>query len=166
MGSSPAPEASRNPSAAADMGVLVALPAVLLISMTGARTAGAVSASARDGILAGIGFAVLFIAVSRSGDDAGMWPRAVRATTSFVLIDAVATPTLMRRRGRHWQRRDAITAGLADGLGERHYHVPHPAEQQLPADKLHPLLVCARAGSSSASPDRSAAACWPSSEPD
>jgi uncharacterized membrane protein len=57
-----------NPSLVATVGVLIALPAIVLISMTGGAGRGALSASARDGVLAGVGFAVLFIALSRSGD--------------------------------------------------------------------------------------------------
>jgi drug/metabolite transporter (DMT)-like permease len=106
-----------HPSAIADIGVLVALPAVVLISMTGAKTGGTVSASVRDGVLAGIGFAVLFIALSRSGDDAGLWPSAASATTSCVLIAAFATPTLMRSRCWRWPRRDVTTSMLAGLLG-------------------------------------------------
>jgi drug/metabolite transporter (DMT)-like permease len=43
-----------------------------------------------DGVLAGAGFALLFVALHRAGSAAGLWPVAMSQATSLLLIAAVA----------------------------------------------------------------------------
>lgn len=82
------------PSPVAAAGIVLALPAVWLVSRAdqGAREAGQrrFAAGVVDGLLAGVGFAVLFIALDRAGDSAGLWPVASAQVASAILLLAAA----------------------------------------------------------------------------
>ena len=73
--------------ATALIGVAAALPGIWLVS-TSRDTSGR-SGGVGQGLLAGVGFAVLFIGLERAGDSAGLWPVAVSQLTSLVLITAL-----------------------------------------------------------------------------
>jgi drug/metabolite transporter (DMT)-like permease len=68
------------PAPAALVGLGLALPAVWLTARTehedAARSGTSASSSVVDGILAGLGFAVLFIGLQRAGLGEGLWPTA------------------------------------------------------------------------------------------
>lgn len=66
------------------VGVAAALPGIWLVSTTRETTGR--SGGVREGLLAGLGFAVLFIGLERAGDSAGLWPVAISQLTSMVLI--------------------------------------------------------------------------------
>ena len=74
------------PSAPATIGLLLALPAVWLTARPdepdGAARAGA--ASIVDGVLAGLGFSVLFIGLQRAGRGVGLWPTAASQVVAAV----------------------------------------------------------------------------------
>ena len=74
------------PSAAAMVGLVLALPAVWLTSSIDAAVdasdAATTRASVVDGILAGIGFAVLFVGLQRGGRGGGLWPSAASQVVS------------------------------------------------------------------------------------
>jgi drug/metabolite transporter (DMT)-like permease len=80
------------PSAPGAVGLALALPAVWLVSSAegphpGRQTGDTRSTDARgilDGVLAGVGFAVLFIGLQRAGQGSGLWP-----TSSSQLVSAV-----------------------------------------------------------------------------
>jgi drug/metabolite transporter (DMT)-like permease len=55
------------------LGIVVAIPAIGLVSWH-PGAAGGSGSGARWGILAGLGFALLFIALDRAGTDSGAWP--------------------------------------------------------------------------------------------
>ena len=92
------------PSAAALVGVVVALGAVAVLcafAESGSEDAGAEQPSGRSrsagllaGIAAGVGFALFFICLDRTGDDAGLWPllgaRSVSTTSLAVLVVATS----------------------------------------------------------------------------
>lgn len=83
------------PSGVAVAGIVLALPAVWLVSATDRGTPGAsgqsrVAAGVVDGLLAGVGFAVLFVALDRAGDDTGLWPVAAGQVTAVVIMCAAA----------------------------------------------------------------------------
>lgn len=66
------------PAVAAMVGLVLALPAVWLTARpeeTGASATGS-SSGIMDGVLAGLGFAVLFIGLQRAGHGEGLWPTA------------------------------------------------------------------------------------------
>lgn len=68
-------------------GVLLALPAIALVASPPAGTDGPSSASGwPDGLLAGAGFALLFIGLDRAGDDAGLWPVASGQAAALLLL--------------------------------------------------------------------------------
>jgi drug/metabolite transporter (DMT)-like permease len=77
-------------STAAMLGVLFALPGVWLVSRSAAPAAGRVGAGVLDGLLAGTGFATLFIGLDLAGDQHGLWPVATSQVVSFVLLLAFA----------------------------------------------------------------------------
>lgn len=70
------------------IGVAVALPAILLLTIERGDGKGAVMKSLRTGIIAGLGFGGFFILLSRTGDDSGIWPLVAARTASvpFLLI--------------------------------------------------------------------------------
>lgn len=81
------------PSLLALAGTLVAFPAIVLVSRAVEKDADAAAAhrsGAVDGLLAGVGFGVLFVALSQIGDDAGLWPLAVAQASSAVTVALVA----------------------------------------------------------------------------
>lgn len=85
------------PSALAIGGVVLALPAVWLVSTvdstvdkaTGAGEAGS-AAGVVDGLLAGLGFGLLFLGLARGGKDAGLWPVAISMIAAALVMSAVA----------------------------------------------------------------------------
>jgi len=66
------------------VGVAAALPGIWFVS-TSRETTGR-SGGVREGLLAGLGFAVLFIGLERAGDSAGLWPVAISQLTSLALV--------------------------------------------------------------------------------
>ncbi|HZC27136.1 MAG TPA: EamA family transporter [Actinopolymorphaceae bacterium] len=69
------------------IGIAVALPGIWLVSTT--RRAPGYDGGVREGLLAGVGFAVLFIGLDRAGSGAGLWPVAVSQVTSLVLVSVL-----------------------------------------------------------------------------
>jgi uncharacterized membrane protein len=75
------------PSVPAAIGLVLAMPAVWLVSS--AAPGGDRRPNARsvvDGVLAGLGFAVLFIALQRAGRGAGLWPTATSQLASGLVM--------------------------------------------------------------------------------
>jgi len=78
------------PSLAATSGLVLSMPAVWLVSSgpSEKRRPGSEFGSVIDGVLAGVGFAVLFIGLQRAGRGVGLWPSAVSQLLSAVAIVA------------------------------------------------------------------------------
>ena len=76
------------PSALAWVGVLAALPALWLVSRTG-KTSPSVTGTA-DGLVAGAGFALQFIAIARVDLDAGLWPILAARLAAIATIVPIA----------------------------------------------------------------------------
>jgi drug/metabolite transporter (DMT)-like permease len=76
------------PSAWAMVGLVLALPAVWLTSsadgVQGRAPQGTVRDSIADGVLAGVGFAVLFIGLQRGGRGGGLWSSAASQLASAI----------------------------------------------------------------------------------
>ena len=73
----------------------LAFPAIWLVArepaeLTGSPTSGP-SSGFGDGVLAGLGFGALFVALSRVGEDAGLLPLALNQVVAGVVIVAVAS---------------------------------------------------------------------------
>lgn len=74
------------------VGLLLALPAIWLVAQApadGTATAG-LAEGLLDGVLAGAGFGLLFVAIGQVPEDAGYWPLAVAQGTGTVVIVVVA----------------------------------------------------------------------------
>lgn len=100
--------------AAAAAGIVIALPAILLVSWQRERNP---RASAWPGVLygtlAGMGFGLLFIALSRAGTRSGAWPLIPGQLVSVVLIAPFALRAV--RGGVEWSAR-AVALTLAAGI--------------------------------------------------
>ncbi|MFG3305048.1 multidrug DMT transporter permease [Streptomyces wuyuanensis] len=90
------------PSPLAWLGVAAAVPALWLVSRSGRPGAPATAVGARFGLLAGVGFAVQFLAISRIDPAAGLWPILVArvvATLTIALMARAAGASLRLPRG-------------------------------------------------------------------
>jgi drug/metabolite transporter (DMT)-like permease len=107
-------------SPAAWCGVLLSLPAVMLTSWTG-RSRGFSSRDVGYGVVAGIGFGWLFVALDRAGTGAGPWPLVPGQLVAVLLVLAVSRSGLRRDRppwGRvlRWAGSSGLLAGAANQL--------------------------------------------------
>jgi drug/metabolite transporter (DMT)-like permease len=80
------------PSALAWLGIAVALPGIWLVSREPAAddVSGGVAAGLLDGILAGVGFGLLFAAVGQVPDGAGFWPVLGTQVVSCAVVAGAA----------------------------------------------------------------------------
>jgi len=85
------------PTPTAAVGIVLAFPAIALISFVRDPDPGH-RGGVLDGVLAGVGFGLMFIALGRTTDDAGLAPLALMYLCSTVSVVAVAT--LLRQRWR------------------------------------------------------------------
>jgi drug/metabolite transporter (DMT)-like permease len=80
-------------------GVVLAVPAIWLMSTaqgsTGAMAGARLRLGVIDGLASGLGFGLLFIALGLAGDESGLWPVAAGSATAFVAGVAVASATRM-----------------------------------------------------------------------
>lgn len=94
------------------LGVLLALPAIWLVSREPTSGSTGVATGLVDGVLAGLGFGLLFAALGQVPDSAGLWPVALGQVTAVLSI--AATATLL---GQRWLPTTRFEAwGLAAGL--------------------------------------------------
>jgi drug/metabolite transporter (DMT)-like permease len=101
---------------AAVVGIAAAVPAIALVSWQPSSRAGGSRAGAAYGLLAGCGFALLFIALDRAGTRSGAWPLLPGQTVGLLVV----TPGAVRglRRGTRLRTRDlslAVAAGVVVG---------------------------------------------------
>jgi len=94
------------PAPLAVVGLVLALPAVWLISGGGEANGPASTeppgpdglsgpSGVLDGVLAGFGFGLLFFALDRAGDSAGLWPLTAGQAIAFALVTVVAVRRLV-----------------------------------------------------------------------
>ncbi|MDQ3616685.1 MAG: DMT family transporter [Actinomycetota bacterium] len=111
------------PSALVWTGVLLALPSIWLVAHNSAEqteaasteeAAGRAAGAFVDGLLAGVGFGVLFAALGQVRDEAGLWPVATGQAVS--VLGLVLLATVLRAP---WVPRDtaAAIAVVAGALG-------------------------------------------------
>src|SRR6201995_872621 len=91
-------------SAVAAIGIVAAIPAIGLVSWQSGDHSGAGGSDALWGILAGLGFGLLFVGYDRAGSGAGGWPLVVAEATATLLT---IVPALLALRSRH----EAAAAG-------------------------------------------------------
>lgn len=101
------------PSAVTLLGVVFAFPAIVLISRVADATPAHRSGVA-DGILAGVGFGLLFACLGQVGDDGGLYPLALSQATS--VLSVIVTAVILRQA---WvpRERQAWAAVLMGPLG-------------------------------------------------
>ena len=78
-----------HPSVLAVAGVLVSLPAIVLVAASGS-VRGKLGAGLLDGLAAGLAFGILFIGLAQAGRHAGLWPVASEQTGALLPVLAVA----------------------------------------------------------------------------
>jgi len=97
-------------SPSAMFGVALALPGVWLVSRSAQTPVpGRIGAGVVDGLLAGVGFATLFVGLDLAGDQHGLWPVAASQVVSFVLLVGFAVAL---RPGPPRASRWAVVPGL------------------------------------------------------
>jgi len=94
------------------LGVLLALPAIWLVSREPTSGATVAAAGLVDGVLAGLGFGVLFAAMGQVPDAAGLWPVAMAQVMAVLAI--AGTAMLLGQRWLPSARSEAW--GLVAGL--------------------------------------------------
>lgn len=105
------------PSAVTLAGVVLVVPAIWLISSgpgDGERRGGLVE-GAVDGMVAGLGFGLLFLGLGRAGHGSGLWPTAFGQVTSLavlVLFTAAMRGRVHGPRGTTAQRLAAVGSGV------------------------------------------------------
>jgi uncharacterized membrane protein len=77
------------PSLLAVGGVVVALPAIVLVAASGS-VRGKLGSGLTDGLLAGLAFGILFIGLAQAGRNAGLWPVASEQTGTLLITLVVA----------------------------------------------------------------------------
>lgn len=110
-------------TAVAWAGIAIAMPAIVLVSLQsdgghGSRRAGIVT-----GLVAGSGFALLFIALDRAGTSAGAWPLLPGQTVAAIMVLAWAVPSRNRPSRKAWSQawRIGIAAGALSGIANLLY---------------------------------------------
>jgi drug/metabolite transporter (DMT)-like permease len=108
------------PGPVAMAGLGLALPAVWLTARPEgtAGTAKTASSGALDGVLAGLGFSVLFIGLQRAGRGEGLWPTAASQIVAALPMIALHAGTLRRpaEPQDRWLRQGPILAGVLVAL--------------------------------------------------
>jgi drug/metabolite transporter (DMT)-like permease len=80
------------PSMLAVAGVLVALPAIVLVAASG-PVRGRLGGGVLEGVGAGLAFGVLFIGLAQAGRNTGLWPVACEQTGTLLPVLLVAVKT-------------------------------------------------------------------------
>ena len=93
------------------LGIVAAVPGIWLVSREPGGD-GSLAAGLVDGVLAGIGFGLLFAAIGQIPEGAGYWPLALAQVTSLLAV--VVTATLLRAAWRPTARSE-VTGGLLAG---------------------------------------------------
>jgi uncharacterized membrane protein len=96
------------PTVLAWLGIALALPGIWLVARVPEITveARAGSSGLADGVLAGVGFGVLFIGMGQVGDDAGFWPLVACQGAGAATIALLAALL-----GGPWRSRHAASGG-------------------------------------------------------
>jgi drug/metabolite transporter (DMT)-like permease len=108
------------PSALVWVGIAAAFPAIWFVSREPVSTEPTGGSGLVDGVLAGLGFGLLFVALSRVSDDAGLLPLALnQAVGGLVIIVVAATlhqPWLPREGRAALGAISGVLGALATGL--------------------------------------------------
>ncbi len=105
---------------ASAIGIVIAIPAIGLVSWHPSTDEEAGQTGAIWGILAGIGFALLFVALDHAGTESGAWPlvgnqvASVLVTAPLAVLTFVGGHALVTRRGVLMTAGAGILIGLAN----------------------------------------------------
>ncbi|MFL6073570.1 MAG: EamA family transporter [Mycobacteriales bacterium] len=106
------------PSALALTGLLLALPAIGLISTTpgggGERRAGMAS-GVLDGLAAGCGFGLLFVGLGKAGSGSGLWANAVEQLVALLILLGLAGARRVPLRLPAGARLQVVAVGVLGG---------------------------------------------------
>jgi uncharacterized membrane protein len=114
------------PSVPAWLGVFLALPAIWLVSTSvddGSEAAETPARSATlaegviDGLLAGVGFALLLVGLNLAGDASGLWPVVASEVTSVAFVSVALLGTVVRLGGGRPPARELAGAVSVGVLG-------------------------------------------------
>ena len=105
------------------VGLLAALPAIVLISSGHDRSPGGSQAAVIAAVVAGTGFALLFIGLGRAGTRAGAWPLLPCDAVDLVFVLGVAMIGQSRSRALVWAKSWTwgALAGVLGGLASLTY---------------------------------------------
>jgi drug/metabolite transporter (DMT)-like permease len=104
------------PSSLAWAGVLAAAPALWLVSRTSRPASGATASGTVDGLVAGVGFALQFLAISRVDLDAGAWPVLAARVAAAATILPLAVQAGARLDAPSGLRLPAAVVGAAGSV--------------------------------------------------
>jgi drug/metabolite transporter (DMT)-like permease len=94
------------------VGIVLAFPAIWFVAREPSAAASTGPSGLVDGVLAGLGFGTLFVALSRVSEDAGLLPLALNQAAGGVVIVVVAVAL-----GQPWLPREGRSAlGLVSGV--------------------------------------------------
>lgn len=79
------------PSALVAIGIVIALPGIWLVARTPDASTDERTGGLVDGLLAGLGFGLLFVALGQVPDGAGFWPLGVGQSVTLVTVCLLAT---------------------------------------------------------------------------
>lgn len=104
-------------------GVVIAVPAIMMVSVTGDAGHDSRRAGIAAGLVAGAGFALLFIALDRAGASAGAWPLLPGQAVATVIVLVLAIPAARRMGPGVWPGawRAGLPAGLISGVANLLY---------------------------------------------
>jgi drug/metabolite transporter (DMT)-like permease len=104
-------------------GIVIAMPALALVSVQPGGRHGSRRAGIVTGLLAGAGFALLFIALDRAGTSAGAWPLLPGQAVAAVLVLAWAVSGRNRPGRTAWSRtwRIGVATGVLSGVANLLY---------------------------------------------
>ena len=105
------------PSALIIIGIVVALPGIWLVARVPDAAGDERTGGLLDGVLAGLGFGVLFVALGQVPDGAGFWPLAasqvVALATVCVMAVAFRAPWVPTARSELWGGVAGLVASVA-----------------------------------------------------
>lgn len=103
------------PTALVWVGILCALPGIWFVARepsVDAEPAASTGAAVVDGLLAGVGFGVLFVGLGQVPDGAGYWPLVVTQIAALLTVVALASLFRVAWRPTHGTEAWGIVAGL------------------------------------------------------
>jgi drug/metabolite transporter (DMT)-like permease len=104
------------PSALVWVGIAAAFPAIWLVSREPGAAGATGAAGLMDGILAGLGFGLLFVGLSRVSEDSGLLPLALNQAVAGAAIVAVAVALRKPWLPREPRAALGVTSGLLGAL--------------------------------------------------